>query len=123
MPTRAPRLPLPLLAAAALLGAAGCRVEDRTPRGSLRDQQRIQQLVLAYHRAPDSTVPGQPAPRDLRVVRSDVRQEGDLATAWVLARPADPAAGDLLEHFVFRRQEGAWRVVHVAVASRPKPPE
>lgn len=105
------------IALALLLLATGCRIEDRTPRGSLADQASIQQLIVDYHRlgaAVDAA--GDPAPRDLRPVRTDLRQEGDLAAAWVLLRPSDSRGGEVLEHFVFRRQGGRWRVVNVAVA-------
>lgn len=107
----------------ALLLLVACRIEDRTPRGSLADQASIQQLIVDYHRlgaAVDAA--GDPAPRDLRPVRTDLRQEGDLAAAWVLLRPVDSRSGDVLEHFVFRRQGGRWRVVNVAVASSRRGP-
>src|SRR5688572_19173931 len=62
----------------------GCRLEDHTPRGSRQDQVEIQRLILTYHRSRLRADPaGDPSPGDLRVVRMDLRQEGDLATAWV----------------------------------------
>jgi hypothetical protein len=96
---------------------AGCRIEDRTPTGSRRDQAEIQRLIYAYHRgaAPDPS--GDPNPGALRVVRLDLRQEGDLAAAWVTARPTGTDDGDVLEHFVLRRSGSVWRVVNVGVAS------
>lgn len=115
--SRPHRLTVLLLALAAL---AGCRLEDHTPKGSRRDQVEIQRLLLAYHRrAPAADPAGDPSPGAMRVVRMDLRQEGDLATAWVTTRvEGEPAgAGDVLEHFVLRRGEGTWRIVNVAVAS------
>ncbi len=101
-----------------LLTLVGCHIEDRTPRGSLQDQATIQKLITDYHRVGIATdAAGDPAPRDLRPVRTDLRQEGDLATAWVLLRPTNSRGGDVLEHFVLRRDGGQWRVVHVAVAT------
>jgi hypothetical protein len=109
--------------ALALLSLVGCRIEDRTPRGSLQDQATIQKLIIDYHRVGVATdAAGDPAPRDLRPVRTDLRQEGNLATAWVLLRPADSRGGEVLEHFVLRRDGGQWRVVHVAVATSRRPP-
>ena len=59
---------------------------------------------------------------DVRVLRTDLRQEGDLAAAWVTTRrvtPSGPASieGDWIEHVVFRRIDGDWRILSVAVAS------
>ena len=35
---------------AVLLAASACRIEDRTPTGTRRDEDAIQQLVAAYAR-------------------------------------------------------------------------
>jgi hypothetical protein len=99
--------------------ATGCTIEDRTPKGSRRDQVEIQNLIYAYHRAQRVDPSGDPDPGAMRVVRMDLRQEGDLAAAWVTARlPGKATQPDVLEHFVFRREGQAWRVVNVAVARR-----
>ncbi|HEX5819060.1 MAG TPA: hypothetical protein VFY20_09285 [Gemmatimonadales bacterium] len=111
-----------LLALAAL---PGCRLEDHTPRGSRQDQVEIQRLILTYHRSrPRADPAGDPSPGELRVVRMDLRQEGDLATAWVTTRRGSDERKereDVLEHFVLRRGEGSWRIVNVAVASGRTP--
>ena len=59
---------------------------------------------------------------DVRVLRTDLRQEGDLAAAWVITRrvtPSGPASteGDWIEHIVLRRIDGDWRILSVAVTS------
>jgi hypothetical protein len=59
---------------------------------------------------------------DVRVVRTDLRQEGDLAAAWLTTRritPSGPTAieGDWVEHIVLRRIDDDWRILSVAVAS------
>jgi hypothetical protein len=99
----------------------GCRLEDHTPRGSRQDQVEIQRIILTYHRSRPRVDPaGDPSPGELRVVRMDLRQEGDLATAWVTTRLGAEdrkERDDVLEHFVLRRGEGTWRIVNVAVAS------
>lgn len=109
----------------ALAVTPGCRLEDHTPRGSRQDQVEIQRIILTYHRSRPRTDPaGDPSPGELRVVRMDLRQEGDLATAWVTTRPVDTDdrdRPDVLEHFVLRRGEGTWRIVNVAVASGRTP--
>ena len=111
-----------LLALAAL---SGCRLEDHTPRGSRQDQVEIQRIILTYHRSRPRVDPaGDPSPGELRVVRMDLRQEGDLATAWVTTRLGSEdrkERDDVLEHFVLRRGEGSWRIVNVAVASGRTP--
>jgi SnoaL-like domain len=59
---------------------------------------------------------------DVRVLRTDLRQEGDLAAAWVVTRRVTPwgptrVEGDWTEHMVFRRIDGDWRILSVAVAN------
>jgi hypothetical protein len=63
---------------------------------------------------------------DVRVLRTDLRQEGDLAAAWVITRRVNPAGpsraeGEWMEHMVFRRIDGDWRILSVAVATPAKP--
>lgn len=94
-----------------------CTIEDRTPTGSRRDQAEIQNLIYAYHRTATIDPSGDPSPGEMRVVRVDLRQEGDLAAAWVTARLSGPADTEVLEHFVLRRSGTDWRVVNVGVAS------
>lgn len=94
-----------------------CTIEDRTPTGSRKDQAEIQRLIYAYHRSAAADPSGDPSPGEMRVVRVDLRQEGDLAAAWVTARLPGPGDGEVLEHFVLRRSGQEWRVVNVGVAS------
>lgn len=102
-----------------LLACLACTIEDRTPKGSRQDQLEIQNLIYAYHRAQRPDPAGDPDPGAMRVVRMDLRQEGDLAAAWVTARlPGKATEPDVLEHFVFRREGDTWRVVNVSVARR-----
>jgi hypothetical protein len=152
-----------------LLAVSGCRIEDRTPTGTRRDEDSIQRLIVRYARGlsrrdwgsvralfwQDGSYagpigPGAPAnyhqavsitaalqsydrwlrgvePQnfDVRVLRTDLRQEGDLAAAWVVTHRVTPAGpgrieGDWLEHIVFRRIDGDWRILSVAVASPKK---
>ncbi len=113
------RLPLLWLA----LGLGACQVEDRTPAGSRQDEAAIRRLILTYHRGATDPAGG-PAPRELRVVRTDLRQEGDVAAAWVTARWGDGAEGgerDVTELFVLRKGATDWRIVHVSTASRAAP--
>ena len=59
---------------------------------------------------------------DVRVLRADVRQEGDLATVWMTTRRRTPIAGGFaegswVEHLVLRRIGDEWRIL--SVTSRP----
>lgn len=53
----------------------------------------------------------------VRVVRTDFRQQGPLASVWVTTRSElpPPLAGSVvaIDHFLLRRIEGAWRIVHL----------
>jgi hypothetical protein len=62
---------------------------------------------------------------DLRVLRADFRQEGDLAGVWMTTRRRLPVAGDVvegdwIEHLVCRRIDGTWRILSVAATSSPR---
>jgi hypothetical protein len=153
------------LALALLTLAAACRIEDRTPAGSRRDDAAIQAVLAEYHRdlaardwrrAADlawrgatyaglSAAPAggainrvlpldsalaevahhanalDPDSYDVRIVRTDVHQEGDLAAAWVTTRRRARHGGQVadeewVEHFVLRRIAGGWRILTVARA-------
>jgi hypothetical protein len=153
------------LALALLTLAAACRIEDRTPAGSRRDDAAIQAVLAEYHRdlaardwrrAADlawrgatyaglSAAPAggainrvvpldsalaevarranalDPDSYDVRIVRTDVHQEGDLAAAWVTTRRRARRGGqgadeEWVEHFVLRRIAGGWRILTVARA-------
>jgi SnoaL-like protein len=152
-----------------LLAVGGCQIEDRTPTGTRRDEDRIQQLINRYARRlsqrdwngvrslfwQDGTYAGpigpgappdyhqavsidaalrvlerwlrgvEPKNFDVRVMRTDLRQEGDLAAAWVVTRRRTPSGAgalerDWIEHLVLRRIDGDWRILSVAAASSPK---
>ena len=137
--------------------ATACRIEDRTPTGSRRDDQSIRAVVATYYRSVSTR--DWPASRsvfadsaqvlvraagdtgwarfgnseayhlelvrrardlsaeagEVLVARIDVRQEGELAAVWVMARHhvSDPGRAESrsADHFVLRRADGAWRVV------------
>jgi hypothetical protein len=146
-----------------LLLLIGCRIEDRTPTGTRRDEDRIQHLISRYARDlsardwagvrslfwQDGSYAGpigpgaptdyhqavsidaalrvmehwlrgaEPGNFDVRVLRTDLRQEGDLAAAWVVTRRRTPSGStalenDWIEHLVLRRIDGDWRILSVA---------
>ena len=62
---------------------------------------------------------------DVRVLRSDYRQDGDLAAVWLTTRRLLPVAGSVIdgewiEHLVLRRIDGEWRILSVAATASPR---
>jgi hypothetical protein len=62
---------------------------------------------------------------EVRVLRTDLRQEGDLAAAWLVTRRTTPSGptgieGEWIEHVVLRRIDGDWRILSVAVVTPAK---
>ena len=160
-----------LLFAAACVGlvtALGCRIEDRTPTGSRRDEDLVQALIAQYARSLSErnwggvrtlfwrggSYSGPMVPRsvgqavpidsalahmarsvdesgpgsfDVRILRTDFRQDGDIAGAWVTIRRLTPLGGaagsverDWIEHLVLRRLGGSWRILSVTGAGSPR---
>lgn len=68
-----------------------------------------------------------PESYDIRVLRTDLRQDGDLASAWITVRRRMPLASgagwierDWMEHLVLRRIGGRWRIISVAGSAVPR---
>lgn len=150
------------VALVAVVLAAACRIEDRTPTGSRRDEDAIRSVLATYykslssrdwsgsralfadsatillrHAAPDSawrefrgadayhrylarTYAGdRNSAIAVRMFRLDTRQQGDLATAWVITRRR-PLAGEgreevgTADNLLLRRQDGVWRIMTFA---------
>ena len=62
---------------------------------------------------------------DVRVLRSDYRQDGDLAAVWLTTRRLLPVAGSVVggewvEHLVLRRIGGEWRILSLAATASPR---
>jgi hypothetical protein len=62
---------------------------------------------------------------DVRVLRTDLRQEGDIAAAWVTVRRRTPIGDatverDWMELLVLRRIGGEWRLLSVATTPWPR---
>jgi hypothetical protein len=68
----------------------------------------------------------EPGSFDVRVLRTDFRQDGDLASVWLTLRrrtplgDAGPAERDWVEHLVLRRIGGNWRILSVAGSAVPR---
>jgi hypothetical protein len=71
----------------------------------------------------------EPSTFQVRSLRTDLRQEGDVAAAWVTLRRSSSLAGvgvmerDWVEHVVLRRIGSSWRILSVAgsTAARGSP--
>jgi len=70
---------------------------------------------------------GDPGSFDVRVLRTDFRQDGDLAGVWVtlhrrMALPGGVGLSerDYVEHLVLRRIGGQWRILSVAGSALPR---
>ena len=62
---------------------------------------------------------------DVRVLRSDYRQDGDLAAVWLTTRRLMPVAGSVIggewiEHLLLRRIHGEWRILSLAATASPR---
>jgi hypothetical protein len=63
---------------------------------------------------------------DVRVLRADVRQEGEVAAVWMTTRRRMPVAGGFaegswVEHLVLRRIGGEWRILSVTARPARRP--
>ncbi|HEX2450501.1 MAG TPA: hypothetical protein VHJ69_05150 [Gemmatimonadales bacterium] len=83
-------------------------------------------LVFPIDSARARLVPQSGPPMEVRILRSDARQEGDLAAAWLVSgrRPAAAAGAretDWTEHLVLRRIGGEWKILVIAPANGVRP--
>ena len=77
-------------------------------------------LVLPLDSARSRLLPSDGTAMELRILRSDARQEGDLAAAWLVSgrRPVEGAPEtDWTEHLVLRRIGGEWKILAIAPAN------
>ncbi len=62
---------------------------------------------------------------DVRVLRTDFRQQGDLAAVWMVTGRRVPSGSaaierEWIEHVLLRRIDDEWRIVSVAAVSSPR---
>jgi len=147
----------------------GCRIEDRTPTGTRRDEDAIHLILNQYAQRLSERDwgrlralfwqdgiyagplgPGAPSDYhqavsidaavrilerwlrgvergnfDVRVLRTDFRQQGDLAAVWIVTRRRVPSGSTAIErewteHVLLRRIDDEWRIVSVAAVSSPR---
>jgi len=79
----------------------------------------LQRFAFALDGAP-------PGSFDVRVLRIDFRQDGDLGSVWLTLRrrtplgDAGPMERDWVEHLVLRRIGSNWRILSVAGSAVPR---
>lgn len=91
----------------ALVLLAACRLESHPPPGVPADEAAIRSAISAWLAREQPWA---------AVLRSTVRQDRDLASAWVMTSPP-PAEGDgeRAQLFVLRREPAGWLVVFQGV--------
>ena len=83
----------------------------------------IDSALQVFARTPDNH---EPSTFQVRSLRTDLRQESDVAAAWLTLRRRTPLAGagmverDWVEHVVLRRIGSSWRILSVAGSSEPR---
>lgn len=83
----------------------------------------IDSALVRFSRTLDGAAPGS---FDVRVLRTDFRQDGDLASVWLTTRrrtplpAAGPAERVWVEHLVLRRIGGNWRILSIAGSARTR---
>lgn len=92
----------PQTAALALLLAVGCRLESHPPPGVPPDEAAIRSAVAAW------LAKARPW---AQVLRTDVRQDRDIASAWVVTSPpSNEGPGERTTLLVLRRDAAGWSV-------------
>ena len=82
--------------------AAACRLESHPPPGVPADEAAVRSAVAAWLAKEEPWA---------QVIRTTVRQEGDLASAWVITSPpSNEGQGERATLFVLRREVAGWTV-------------
>lgn len=97
--------------ASALLVAA-CRFESHPPPGVPAEEAAIRSAIAAWAYKAEPWA---------QVIRSDVRQERDLASAWVVTSPPSGEEGERTELVVLQRGASGWTVVYNGAPGRARP--
>ncbi len=102
----------PALALVVLL-ATGCRLESHPPPGVPADEAAIRSAVAAWLAKAEPWA---------QVLRTDVRQDRDLASAWVVTSPpSNEGQGERTTLLVLRRDATGWTVEYRASPTRNRP--
>ena len=93
---------LPRILGLALILVTGCRLESHPPPGVPAEEAAIRSAVAAWLARNEPWA---------QVIRSDVKQDRDLASAWVVTTlPPSEGEGDRVSLFVLRRAASGWTV-------------
>jgi hypothetical protein len=103
---------LPVLALAVLLGT-GCRLESYPPAGLPPDEAAIRSAASAWLAKAEPWA---------QLLRADIRQDRDLASAWITTSPAtNEGQGERMTLLVLRRGPAGWAVEYQGSPTRPRP--
>lgn len=107
------RSPIHLTLAMALLLTVGCRLESHPPPGVPADEAAIRSAVAAWLAKAEPWA---------QVLRADIRQDRDLASAWVVTSPpSNEPQGERRTLFVLRRDAAGWTVEYHGSPTRLRP--
>lgn len=102
---------LHVLALVVLLGT-GCRLESHPPAGLPPDEAAIRSAASAWLAKAEPWA---------QLLRADIRQDRDLAAAWITTSPAtSEGQGERLTLLVLRRGPAGWTVEYQGTPSRPR---
>jgi len=88
-----------------------CRLESHPPAGVPAEEAAIRSAIAAW------TYKSEPW---AQVVRSDIHQEHDVASAWVVTSPPSAEEGERTELLVLQRGPAGWAVVFNGAPDRPR---
>jgi len=107
------RSSLPYALLLAVLLATGCRLESHPPPGLPADEAAIRSAVSAWLAKSEPWA---------QLLRADIRQDRDLASAWVTTSPpSNEGQGERLSLLVLRRGPAGWTVEYHGTPTRPRP--
>jgi outer membrane biogenesis lipoprotein LolB len=95
-----------------VLLATGCRLESHPPAGLPADEAAIRSAVAAWLAKTEPWA---------QLVRADIRQDRDVATAWVITSPpVNEGQGERVTLLVLQRDAAGWTVEYHRSPSRPR---
>jgi hypothetical protein len=96
-----------------VLVTTGCRLESHPPAGLPADEAAIRSTVSAWLAKAEPWA---------QLLRTDIRQDRDLASAWITTSPPSAEGqGERLTLLVLRRGPAGWTVESHGSPSRPRP--
>jgi hypothetical protein len=106
------RTSFPYALALVVLLATGCRLESHPPAGLPADEAAIRSATAAWLAKEEPWA---------QLLRADIRQDRDLASAWITTSPpSSEGQGERMTLLVLRRDPAGWTVAYHGSPSRPR---